>query len=96
MEKVAQNIIKKYELDKTIVIFRKWKNGDIIAIFPESDTFPDCMIYERVGQHGNGDYYHVISQTTLALPNEYIELKKELESEPYKYNFIVRKKWSRK
>ena len=40
---------------KTKVIFRQWKNGDIIALFPEvaCDILGyNCQSYMQVGQHG--------------------------------------------
>lgn len=70
---------------KTPVIFRKWKNGDILALFPttagtnDSDT---CDSYEHVGQHGSASIW--LAQVTVpASPSEYRALKRELESIGY-------------
>lgn len=67
---------------KTKVIFRKWKNGDIIALFPEEPGTYDastCNSYEHNGQHGSAEPRYVIQATTLAKPAEYADLKQELE-----------------
>ena len=46
----------------------------------------------QIGQHADADYYEVIRATKLAKPEEYKELKQELESIGYK-SLAVRKKW---
>lgn len=77
---------------KTKVIFRKYKEGDIIALFPdEIDIFNyECMSYMRIGQHGEVNYSEVVTNTKLAKSSEYKSLKKELES--LGYNLEVRKR----
>lgn len=68
---------------KTKVIFRKWKHGDILALFPEDpgDMSPyTCSAYEHVGQHSAADPQYVMRQTKPAKPSEYADLKKELEN----------------
>ena len=67
--------------DKTKVIFRKDKeDGDIIAVFPE-DKQDNGMIgcYAHIGQHSTMslDYY---KKTIPATPEEYKDLKAELEN----------------
>lgn len=58
------------------VIFRKWRNGDIIAWLPDVDVnLGRCMAYEHVGQHGEGVYP---ADTKPALPAEYADLLAEL------------------
>ena len=50
-----------------IVVFRRWQNGDVIALFPElpADLYGEyCDAYEHVGQHGGADYFGVIQKTT--------------------------------
>lgn len=67
---------------KTKVIFRKWKNGDIIALFPEEPGNHDastCNSYEHSGQHGSAEPRYVIQATTPAKPAEYANLQRELE-----------------
>jgi putative ribosome biogenesis GTPase RsgA len=78
------------------VIFRKWANGDITALFPEvpSDFFkPYCQSYEHVGQHGSADPYLVINNTTSATQEEYKDLKEELEKIGYKLQVCKRHTW---
>jgi hypothetical protein len=86
-------------MSKTKVIFRKWKsNGDVIALFPEiAATCSDawlCSSFEHVGQHGAADP-SIISQTKPATPQEYADLKAELEAYPYEYVFEVVHKFTR-
>lgn len=71
---------KEWEITK--VIFRKYPNGDIIALLPElagdnnwSDT---CMSYMHVGQHGVANYSGVMKTTLPASTEEAEDLHKEL------------------
>jgi hypothetical protein len=85
------------EDDPVVVIFRKWANGDVIALFPElphNDQF--CTSYMHIGQHGGASYSGVIDQTTPATPEEYASLKRELENDPYNYKLIVRRRYTQK
>ena len=66
---------------KTKVIFRKWKDGTIDALFPElADDIQGifCVCYTRIGQHGGADYHGVIGRTKLASEPEYKSLYNEL------------------
>jgi hypothetical protein len=70
------------------VIFRKFKNKDItelIALFPKESYKANYFTssYMHIGQHSDVDYHTVISMTTLATPEEYADLKTELESIGY-------------
>lgn len=94
----------KRDTEKTVAIFRKWlpvEGGGIIALFPEIQSHEGisprrmCSSYEHVGQHGAADYSHVVSRTTPAKPGEYAELRKELESSPYGYNFTIQRRRQR-
>ena len=72
--------------EKTIVIFRKYPEGDILAIFPEipSDAWGyECTVYQHLGQHGGGDCRGMMLATKPAKPSEYKALKKELEQIGY-------------
>jgi len=72
--------------EKTVVIFRKYPEGDILAIFPEIPSDPwgaECMVYQHIGQHGGGDCNLMMRATKPARPSEYKELKKELEGIGY-------------
>lgn len=79
--------------DKTKVIFRKWRDGTIDAIFPElpaSRNGLDCVAYAHVGQHGAADYHAVIWQTKPAMPDEYAALARELTGIGYALDVIKR------
>ncbi len=65
----------------TPVIFRTFRDGDVIALFP---TIPsdneghNCSSYMHVGQHGDANYSALLPITRLATPNEYVDLQTEL------------------
>ncbi len=76
----------KKELEMTtIVVFRKFPEGDIIALFPhESETDRHntpglCSSYQFLGQHSCADYEGCMRITSPATPEEYARLKQELE-----------------
>lgn len=78
----------------TIVIFRKWqgKNGGVIALFPfEPGTSnpSTCDCYEHVGRHGACWPGYVVAATLPCVPEDYADLKTELESPPYNYRLEV-------
>lgn len=80
-------------MEKTKVVFRRYPDGQIIALFPEEpgDQAPyTCSSYMHVGQHSSADPQGVVSQTTLAEPRQYGRLKAELEG--LGYDLDVRKK----
>jgi len=82
---------------KTIVVFRKWANGDIIALFPaEASDYRGlyCDSYEHNGQHGAADYTGVIARTKPASWAEYQPLKRELQGIPFEYELDVRRRAS--
>lgn len=66
---------------ETKVVFRKFKEGDVIALI--CGTGIDCnagkiMSYQHVGQHGEADR-SLGRNLKLATPDEYAALKRELE-----------------
>ena len=77
---------------KTKVIFRKYKDGDILALFPElqADSLGNCGSYQHVGQHGAANYNHCMRSTRRATVPQYQDLKNELES--IGYNLLIRKR----
>ena len=81
---------------KTDVIFRKEKDGEIIALFPYSlwNFAGVITCYAHVGQHGAADYNHCIRKSKPAKPEEYKDLFAELES--LGYNLRVIKRQSRR
>tara|TARA_R110000824_G_scaffold25410_1_gene88539 strand:- start:182 stop:490 length:309 start_codon:yes stop_codon:yes gene_type:complete len=80
---------------KTKVIFRKWVNsGEIIALFPEEPADYDgynCMSYMHIGQHGSASPLLIDTHTTLATPEEYADLRRELEV-AIGYNLDIKKR----
>ena len=81
------------DIEKTKVVFRKWKNeGDIIALFPEIDQGPGCCLsYMHIGQHGGADYSHVIKKTVPAQKEEYADIEKELSFVGYNLNVRLKR-----
>ena len=78
---------------KTKVIFRKWHNGEVIALFPELPHDVNgiyCVSYERIGQHGAADAQSCVSRTTPATPQESAELAQELKRIGYDLKPISR------
>ena len=67
------------------VIYRKFKEGDIIALFPQiADKVNgwSCVSYMHTGQH-SGANPDIVYSTKLATPEEYAELHAELEKIGY-------------
>jgi len=62
----------------TKVIFRKFRNGSIIALFPEFKEKNGVLSYMTVGQHGEAGY-NIIRSTKPASPKEYSSLLNELQ-----------------
>lgn len=74
----------------TRVVFRKYKDGDIIALFPKRGDYM-CESYMHIGQHSMADYPQVIRMTKPANESEYKELYNELVSIGYD-DLVVKKK----
>lgn len=78
------------------VIFRKYSDGTIIALFPEhasDEAGMYCSSYVDVGGHSGADYWHVINATRPATPEEYASMKQTLERS-YGYELEVRQRAS--
>lgn len=79
---------------KTKVIFRTFRDGDVIAVFPEEEaSYNTVASYMHLGQHGDISK-HYTGFTTPAKPEEYEDLKRELEK--IGYELEVRQKIFRK
>jgi hypothetical protein len=79
----------------TKVIFRKFPDGEIIALFPEivADCFlGNCLSYMHIGQHSVAST-GLIAVTMLASPEEYTDLKRELESIGYDLHICKRQSY---
>lgn len=73
--------------EKTRVKFIKFKEGDVIALFPDeiADTKGNIMSYQHIGQHGGAskDLLHYKRATFI----QYKDLAKELEN--IGYNIVI-------
>lgn len=72
------------------VVFRRWKEGDVIALFPDQPEGRGLVnyyiardTYQHVGQHGAADYHGVVRDTKPAKPAEYRDLLRELKGVGY-------------
>jgi hypothetical protein len=76
----------------TVCVFRKWRHGGIIALFPLLPHDVNgiySVSYERIGQHGAADAEGLVGITDPAKPEECTDLKAELER--IGYSLDVRK-----
>lgn len=74
----------------TRVVFRKYpkrrdgSGGDVLAILLDCDSnLGTVTCYQHVGQHGEGRYFEMMATTKPATPEEYADLKRELEEIGY-------------
>lgn len=87
------------EQDKHIteVIFRKYCNGQVFALFPYIPVlrFGTCNAYMHVGQHGTA-HLDIIKNTKAATELEYHDLYSELINQVgYKLRIIKRMNWKK-
>jgi hypothetical protein len=81
------------DTEKTKVLFRMDKYGEhkeVTAIFPDLWEHDGLTCYAHIGQHGKASVQWVYNHTRPATPEEYAELKKELEG--LGYNLLVRRR----
>lgn len=73
---------------QTKVIFRI-KENEVFALFPY-DIFNSGLVasYAHIGQHSSADYSHCIRTSKAATPEQYSELKAELEGLGYELKVI--------
>lgn len=82
---------QRQDTEATTVVFRKWPNGDICALFPDlPHDRHHCMSYEHIGQHGGADYSGVVGRTKAATPDEYADLAAELRRIGYRLSVKAR------
>lgn len=72
------------------VCFRKFPEGDVIALFPGMIETKSGMInsFQHLGQHGAASP-ELIQGLQPATAQEYAPLLKELESKPYGYELEI-------
>ena len=85
----------KKDKDVTEVQFRKFKDGDVIAVFPYQISSQNFVgSYMHVGQHSDCAW-DINYNTTAAKPSEYKDLLKELKSIGYNIKVIKRRNHSK-
>lgn len=80
----------------TKVIFRKFKCGDVLALFPQEPATLDghlCVSYMHVGQHSAASP-NIVRNTKPASVEEYRNLLWELEQAGYN-DLVVCKRFTR-
>ena len=80
----------------TNVVFRKYKDGEIIALFPNDYYYSEedkdtISSYMHIGQHSGASYTHVIKTTKPALEDEYKDLYNELLNIGYNLNVKLKR-----
>jgi hypothetical protein len=76
-----------------VVVFRRWKNGGLIALFPELPADMSGFLvdaYEHIGQHGGADYHGVIQQTSPCSVSDAADLITELRTIGYELKPVRR------
>ena len=81
--------MSKRDVHSTRVYFRKFPEGDIIALFPDElwDYEGNITCYQRIGQHGAASP-ELITELEAASPREFSVLKRELERIGYRLEVI--------
>lgn len=77
------------------VIFRKFTDGDIIALFPTESAdwcAHNCSSYMHIGQHGTAST-GIVSNTKPTKPHEYADLLAELKDIGYE-DLIIAKRFT--
>lgn len=79
--------------EKLKVVFRKYKDGTIIALFPtiKCDNMGHILSYEHIGQHCSASPL-IVHETKLATEEEYTPLLNELKQIYNEYTLVTRKK----
>jgi hypothetical protein len=78
---------------KTKVIFRKYRGGTVIALFPEvpTDGMGELCVLQSLTVKNSVDGFKTFSNTLPASPYEYQELKEKLEN--MGYTLVICEKW---
>jgi len=69
----------------TTVVFRRFKEGDVVALFPDIpfDAQGNVASYSHIGQHAAADYNIILDKTVPATYLEYRLLLVELKIAGY-------------
>ena len=78
---------------KTDVMFRVESDGAILAVFPHDveTNAGHVAAYTNKGQHTTVDYNYCIKNCKPAKPEQYADLKRELEGIWYSLNIVQRR-----
>ena len=85
---------RKSAVAMTRTVFRKYPDGQVIALFPDipwSGQRGEVTSYMHLGQHGAADYCHVVATTKPATEGEYGDLLAELSQAGYDNMRIVKR-----
>jgi len=77
----------------TTVVFRRFRTGELVALFPEIPWSLDpntCTSYQSVGQHGAADCAYVVRSTRPVPFNEALPLVRELRRIGYRLRIVPR------
>lgn len=80
--------------ETTRVVFRKYPDGQVIALFPDilwGRRRGEVTSYMHLGQHGAAGYSRVIATTKPATENEYRDLQDELKLAGYENIKIIQR-----
>lgn len=80
--------------ETTRVVFRKYPDGQVIALFPDilwGRRRGEVTSYMHLGQHDAADYSHVIAATKPVTENEYRDLQDELKLAGYENIKIIQR-----
>jgi hypothetical protein len=79
--------------EKTKVLFVKDEYNDVVAVFPYdlgTNNSETMSCYAHIGQHSSCHSDWVVSSHKNVAPNEYSDLKEELESIGYELEILTR------
>ncbi len=80
--------------EMTRVVFRRYSDGQIIALFPDvpwSGRLGEVASYMHIGQHGAADYRHVVATTKPATEKESAGLLNELRQVGYNNIRVIKR-----
>lgn len=89
------------EIVKVDIIFRvdtsKDFKGTVFALFPHDvcDHRGHVTSYQHVGQHSGADYRGCIATSKPATPEQYADLKAEMESIGYEINVVKKQNYDK-
>lgn len=97
IEFLKTNYLKPKKAQPTVVIFRKFSDGEVIALFPYEVCFRygSCMSYMHIGQHSEASLNGLTADNKLATKDEYQDLYQELISIGYTLKVQYKVNWKK-